>query len=192
MINPFAAAKVRNAYIVWESSVICHAVSDAAANGLIRFYDKERLRSESKKKWPFTTYAAVMLPGTEEYPYPLVYFTSFCKTFLSFSFNFLIYSACPFIYCMHVWFMWFCFVCLWRHSTTQVWGGCVSECMCLCLCCVLCEALLSNICVWIWKPNEDKLSVIQYLWECLIGIIIVGGWNFVSTLRLWLSFMRML
>ena len=40
---------------------------------------------------------------------------------------------------------------------------------------VLCEALLSNICVWIWKPNEDKLSVIQYLWESQVEIVIDGG-----------------
>ena len=56
--------------------------------------------------------------------------------------------------------------------------------MCLCLCCVFCEALLSNICVWIWKPNEDKLSVIQYLWECQVEIVIDGGWNYVMTLTL--------
>ena len=31
MINPFAAVKVRNASVVWESFVICHAVSDVAA-----------------------------------------------------------------------------------------------------------------------------------------------------------------
>lgn len=37
---------------------------------------------------------------------------------------------------------------------------------------VWCEALLSNIFVWIWKPNEDKMSVIQYLWECQVEIAI--------------------
>ena len=37
---------------------------------------------------------------------------------------------------------------------------------------VLCEALLSVIFVWIWKPNEDKLSAVQYLRECQVEIVI--------------------
>ena len=40
-----------------------------------------------------------------------------------------------------------------------VWGGCISRCFEYVFMYVLCEALLSIICVWICKPNEEKLSV---------------------------------
>ena len=93
-----------------------------------------------------------------------------------------------------IWISSFCgFILCTCEDTTQLkFGGvvCVSKCMCLCLCCV-------KLCYLIFvygfeKPNEDKLSVIQYLWECQVWIVIDGGWNSVPTLRLWLNFMRML
>ena len=92
-----AAASLTAWHITEDSQTTEAFLAFAATNGLIRFYDKERLRSISKKKWPFTAYAVAMLSATGEYPYPLVYFTSFCQIFLSFSFNFMIHSACPFI-----------------------------------------------------------------------------------------------
>ena len=55
-------------------------------------------------------------------------------------------------------------------------------------CCLLSEALLSTTCIWIWKPNEEKLNVTQYVWECPVGTVIDGGWNYVSTLRKFLKF----
>ena len=33
------------------------------------------------------------------------------------------------------------------------------------------------------KPNEDKMSVIQYLWECQVEIVVDGGWDSVLTLK---------
>ena len=91
------AASLTAWHITEDSQTTEAFLAFAAAHGLIRFYDKERLRSGWKKKWPFTACALAVLPATGEYPYPLVYFTSFCKTFLSFSFNFLIHSTCAFI-----------------------------------------------------------------------------------------------
>ena len=40
----------------------------------------------------------------------------------------------------------------------------VYVCMHVCMF-VWCGALLSNICVWICKPDEDKLSAIQYIYD---------------------------
>ena len=57
-------------------------------------------------------------------------------------------------------------LCVCEDTTLIKFGGCAMvECVCKCmyLCCVLCVALLSTIYVRIEKPNENKLSVIQYL-----------------------------
>ena len=63
------AATSLTAWHITEDSQTTEAfLTFAAANGLIRFYDNERLRSGSKKKWPFTACAAAVLPATGEYP----------------------------------------------------------------------------------------------------------------------------
>ena len=55
----------------------------------------------------------------------------------------------------------FCLLVRTQHHLSL--RGCVSVCSKCVFMFVLCETMLSNICVWIRKPNEDKMSVIQYL-----------------------------
>ena len=61
-----AAASLTAWHITEDSQTIEAFLAFATANGLIRFYDKERLRSGSKKKWPFIACAAAVLPATKE------------------------------------------------------------------------------------------------------------------------------
>ena len=117
---------------------------------------------------------------------------SFIQNYLSYSFC----QSCCFVYacvseCVFIF-------CACEDTTPFKFGGVVLSYSVLwsalhvLWCCLLSEAMLSTACVWIWKSNEDKLSVTQYVWECPIGIVIDGGWNSIPTLRLWLRFMRML
>ena len=158
---------------------------------------KDRLWSASKNRWIGCNLLYQCSQQQGSTLYPPVYFTYLCTTFLTFKFNCLIHSASPFVWCMYVLVeLFWCSVLVRTQRLSSLGGLCYyivsSWVHCICFCCVLCKALLSNICLWIWKPNEDKLSVIQYLWECQVEIVIDGGWNSVPTLRFWLSCMRLL
>ena len=76
-----AAASLTAWHITEDSQTTEAFLAFAAANWLIRFYDKERLRSGSKKKWPFTAYTTAVLPTTGEYPLLASLFYFFLQNF---------------------------------------------------------------------------------------------------------------
>ena len=61
---------------------------------------------------------------------------------------------------------------------------------------VLLYIVLVKLCYLLFVYGFENLMKINWVsfnnWEYQVGIVIDGGWNFVSTLRLWLSFMSML